>query len=158
MSKHSNSTIWLVNVIRLINSIPITRLMSFILGRVLNADPLRYLRFPRLIINRKTLLSNLDKEVTCCVCNNTLIYWSKKRCHVYTRSWSYSMHTKNGKCWRMSRIVKGRLHELPTNCRIWLSKNPTLLPCNVEIVWRAPSVSTASTAVPFGMGRLSKSS
>lgn len=43
---------------------------SVILGRVLTASPFRRPRFPPLIINTKTLLSNLEKEVTCCVCNN----------------------------------------------------------------------------------------
>ena len=98
--------------------------MSVILGRVLNSNHLRCLRFPPLIMNRKTLLSNLKKEVTSSVCNNAVTDPKTLPClHKFCLHCLTKEIQTNGdndlvacqKCRRMSRIVRGGLHELSTS-------------------------------------------
>ena len=60
-------------------------------------------------MNRKTLLSNLEKEVICYVCNNALIYWSKHAATLQTTM--VLQHAKN-----VEECLE--LLELPTNFRI----------------------------------------
>lgn len=101
--------------------------MSVIRGRVLTASPFRCFCFPPLIINRKTLLSNLEKEVTWYVCNNAFTDPKTLLClhTICLNCFSKEIQTNGDhdliacrKCRKVTRIVKGGLHELPTNFRI----------------------------------------
>ena len=111
--------------------------MQVMLGRILNANPFCCLRFTPLIMNRKTLLSNLAKEVICCVCNNACTDPKTLPClhTVCLQCLTKETLKRDGdhdlircrKCQRATRIARvtwtaivkgGRLHELPTNSRI----------------------------------------
>ena len=101
--------------------------MSVILESVLDASPLRCPHFPPLIMYRKTLLSNLKKEVTCFVCNKAFTDPKTLPClHTFCLHCLTKEIQTNGdhdliacrKCRKVSRIVRGGLYKLPTNYRI----------------------------------------